>query len=166
MTFKKIGDSMTEQSRRAFLSSSAIAVSGIAVAEGAAAQGQITINDPKVVSEIEEQFAGYDRALTSNDLQALNGYFFDSPTTVRYGNGENLYGFSEIRAYRSSVPAGVTIKRERTVITSYGNDFATVATLSRVSQPGRIGRTMQTWVRFPQGWRIVAAHVSTIDEPK
>jgi hypothetical protein len=27
-------------------------------------------------------------------------------------------------------------------------------------------RQMQTWVRFPEGWRIVAAHVSNIDEPK
>jgi hypothetical protein len=51
------------------------------------------------------------------------------------------------------------------VITTYGNDFATVSTLSRRPQAGKVGRTMQTWVRFPQGWRIVAAHVSTIDDP-
>ena len=25
---------------------------------------------------------------------------------------------------------------------------------------------MQTWVRFPEGWRVVAAHVSMIDEPQ
>jgi hypothetical protein len=23
---------------------------------------------------------------------------------------------------------------------------------------------MQTWVKFPDGWRVVAAHVSVIDE--
>ena len=136
------------------------------MAQPASSQSKPIINDPKIVREIQEQFAGYDQALIKNDLAALNGYFFDSPTTVRFGNAENLYGFSEIQAYRSSVPTGVAIQRERTVITTYGNDFATVATLSRVRQPGKIGRTMQTWVRFPEGWRIVAAHVSTIDEPK
>jgi ketosteroid isomerase-like protein len=156
---------MGDDSRRAFLAGGAVAVSSAVFTPGASAQSNTGINDPKVVREIEEQFAGYDQALTNNDLAALNGYFFDSPTTVRYGNAENLYGFSEIQAYRSGVPSGVAIKRERTVITTYGNDFATVATLSRVRQPGKIGRTMQSWVRFPQGWRIVAAHVSTIDEP-
>lgn len=156
---------MGDDSRRAFLAGGAVAVSSATFTPGASAQSNTGINDPKVVREIEEQFAGYDQALTNNDLAALNGYFFDSPTTVRYGNAENLYGFSEIQAYRSGVPSGVAIKRERTVIMTYGNDFATVATLSRVRQPGKIGRTMQSWVRFPQGWRIVAAHVSTIDEP-
>ncbi len=101
----------------------------------------------------------------ANDVEALNGYFFDSPSTVRYGNGENLYGFAAIKAYRASVAAtGIRPTRERTVITTFGQDFATVATLTRPPRTGKIGRTMQTWVRFPQGWRIVAAHVSTIDD--
>jgi hypothetical protein len=126
----------------------------------------MVINDPKVVGEIEAAFAAYDRALGANDVAALGGFFFDSPFTIRYGNAENLYGFAEIQAYRSGVAAGAAPKRERTVITTFGNDFATVSTLSRRPQAGKVGRTMQTWVRFPQGWRIVTAHVSTIDEPK
>jgi hypothetical protein len=129
-------------------------------------QSKMILNDPNILSEVEAQFAGYDRALAENDVAALNGFFFDSPTTVRYGNGENLYGHSEIQAYRTGViPSGTRPKRERTVITAFGDDFATVCTLTRPSQAGKIGRTMQCWVRFPQGWRIVAAHVSTIDEP-
>ncbi len=125
------------------------------------------INDPDVLREVQAEFAGYDTALGKNDVPALNAYFFDSPTTVRFGNGENLYGFSEIQAFRASVVAtGFPPKRERIVITTYGRDFATIATLTRLPQLGKIGRTMQTWVRFPQGWRIVAAHVSTIDEPR
>ena len=125
------------------------------------------INDPAVVREIEAEFAGYNRALGANDVAALNRYFFDSPFTVRYGYGENLYGHAEIKAFRASVVAmGAAPRHERTVITTYGQDFATVATLSRVPRPGKIGRTMQSWVRFPFGWRIVAAHVSTIDEPE
>jgi ketosteroid isomerase-like protein len=124
------------------------------------------INDAAVVKEIEAKFAAYNRAIGENDVAALNAFFFDSPTTVRFGNAENLYGHAEIAAYRATVaPPGAGPKRERTVITAYGKDFATVATLTRLSRPGKIGRTMQTWVRFPQGWRIVAAHVSTIDEP-
>jgi hypothetical protein len=152
--------------RRAFLTGSAGFVASAAFAAGAVAQSKLTINDPNVLREVEAEFAGYDRALGANDVAALNGYFFASPSTVRYGIRENLYGYSEIQAYRASATApGVPPKRERTVITTFGNDFATVSTLSRPVQSGRIGRTMQTWVRLPQGWRIVAAHVSTIDEP-
>ncbi len=152
-------------SRRAFMTGSTAVAASAALAANASAQSSMVINDPNVVREIEAQFANYDRALASNDVAALNGFFFDSPLTVRYGNRENLYGYSEIQAFRAAVSSGVSPKRERTVVTSYGNDFATVSTLSRAPQAGKIGRTMQTWVRFPQGWRIVAAHVSTIDEP-
>jgi hypothetical protein len=153
-------------SRRTFLAGAAGIAANTALAGGASAQFNMTMNDPNVVREIEAAFAGYDRALGANDVAALNGYFFDSPSTIRYGIAENLYGHAEISAYRSGVPAtGAPPKRVRTVITTYGNDFATVSTLSRPRQAGRIGRTMQTWVRFPQGWRIVAAHVSVIDEP-
>jgi hypothetical protein len=116
-----------------------------------------------VVQEIEALFANYDLALRSNNAAALNGYFLDSPFTTRFGNRENLYGIAEIKAYRASVSTGPDVIREDTVITTYGNDVATVAARSR-AVAGRVGRTMQTWVRFPQGWRIVAAHVSTIDE--
>ena len=131
-----------------------------------AAQPTLTINDSRVVKELEAEFAGYDRALRANDVAALNNYFFDSPTTIRYGNAENLYGYAEIQSYRSAVvPTAAGVQRERTVITTYGNDFATVATLSRRPDANKIGRTMQSWVRFPHGWRIVAAHVSTIDDP-
>jgi ketosteroid isomerase-like protein len=123
------------------------------------------LNDPRIVKEIEAEFAGYDEALRTNDVAALNRYFFDSPTTVRFGNAENLYGYAEISAYRARAVPTIDSQRARTVITTYGKDFATVATLSRRSNATKVGRTMQTWVRFPQGWRIVAAHVSTIDEP-
>jgi hypothetical protein len=159
---------MSDQSdsRRVFLAGSVGVGATAAMTGGASAQTKLTINDPAIVRELEIEFAGYDRALGANDLDALNGYFYESPTTVRFGNAENLYGFSEIQFYRAGVVAtGVPPRRERTVITTYGNDFATMATLSRPSKPGKIGRTMQTWVRFPQGWRIVAAHVSMIDDP-
>jgi hypothetical protein len=126
----------------------------------------LAVNDPRIVKEIEAEFAGYDEALRTNDVAALNRYFFDSPTTTRFGNAENLYGYGEISAYRARAVPTIDSQRERTVITTYGKDFATVATLSRRPNATKVGRTMQTWVRFPQGWRIVAAHVSTIDDPR
>ena len=155
-----------DDSRRAFLTGSTVVAAGAAFVAEAAAQTNMVINDPGVVQEIEAEFAGYDRALGNNDVAALNEFFFDSPYTIRYGIAENLYGSSEIQAFRSAVVAsGEPPKRERTVITTYGKDFATVSTLSRRPQSGKVGRTMQTWVRLPQGWRIVAAHVSVIDAP-
>ena len=153
-------------SRRAFLVGGTVAAASAAFAATASGQPAMVINDPKVVREIEAVFAAYDQALAKNDVAALGGFFYESPTTVRFGNAENLYGYADIQAYRSGVGTGTAPRRERTVITTYGHDFATMATLSRSSRPGKVGRTMQTWVRFPQGWRIVAAHVSTIDEPK
>jgi AtzH-like len=125
----------------------------------------LPINDSDVLREVTAEFAGYDRALGENDVEALNRYFFDNSTTTRFGNAENLYGHAEIAAYRSSFAGAAVPQRERTVITTFGKDFATVATLSRMRQPGKVGRTLQAWVRLPQGWRIVAAHVSTIDDP-
>jgi hypothetical protein len=166
---RKSGDAFVRQdgdSRRSFLAGGAGILGAIGLIADAAAQPAMTINDPGVVREVEAEFAGYDRALGQNDVAALNRYFFDSPFTIRYSFAENLYGYREIQAFRASVVAsGAAPQRERLVITTYGNDFATVSTLSRRSQAGKIGRTMQTWVRFPQGWRIVAAHVSTIDQP-
>ena len=105
---------------RRFLAGGVGAAAGAAISTDAAAQSVMTINDPAVVREIETEFAGYDRALGANDVAALNGYFFDSPFTIRYGIAENLYGYSEIQAYRAAATAsGTGPKRERTVITTY-----------------------------------------------
>jgi hypothetical protein len=126
------------------------------------------IDDPETRAEVEAEFAAYERALTGNDVAALDAFFLDSAKAIRYGAGENLYGIEEIRAFRAvRSPAGLARDLERTQITTYGRDLAIAATLfRRASAPARIGRQMQTWVRFPHGWRIVAAHVSVIDEPK
>ena len=128
----------------------------------------IEINLPDVVAEVTAEFQRYETALVSNDVATLDAIFRDSPNTVRYGATENLYGYSEImafRAARSPVALGRTLSK--TVITTYGRDFAVASTLyERPSAPGRTGRQMQTWVRFPEGWRVVAAHVSLMEPPK
>jgi hypothetical protein len=125
------------------------------------------INLPVVKAEVEAAFARYERALVTNDVDALQSLFWNSPKTIRYGIGENLYGYSEIGAFRAArSPVGMARTTSRTVITTYGLDFATACTLfHRETTPGRVGRQMQTWVRTPDGWRVVAAHVSVIDAP-
>lgn len=124
------------------------------------------IDLPEVVAEVREAFGVYEKALVSNDVAALNALFRDDPRTIRYGGGEILYGYAEImtfRAARSPVALGRTLSR--TVITTFGREFAVASTLyERPSAPGKTGRQMQTWVRFPEGWRVVAAHVSLIDK--
>jgi len=127
----------------------------------------VTIDDPAVKAEVEAAFAAYERALVGNDVEALDGFFLLSEHAIRYGAGENLYGFDEIKAFRAArSPVGLARKLEKTRIVAYGNDMAIAATLfRRESAPGKIGRQMQTWVRFAEGWRIVAAHVSLIDDP-
>ena len=114
------------------------------------------------------QFQRYEQALISNDVAVLDELFRDDPRTLRYGIGENLYGYGAISSFRAArSPAGLMRKTDRTVITSYGRDTAVASTLFyRDSAPGKVGRQMQTWMRFPEGWRIVAAHVSVIEEPK
>jgi Protein of unknown function (DUF3225) len=122
---------------------------------------------PEVLAEVTAQFARYEQALVANDVAVLDGLFRQDDRTLRYGIGENLYGYGAITAFRAArSPVGLMRKTAGTVITTYGRDTAVASTLFyRDSAPGRVGRQMQTWVRFPEGWKIVAAHVSIIDEP-
>ncbi len=123
---------------------------------------------PEVVAEVQDAFERYEKALVGNDVTALNQLFRDDPRTIRYGGGENLYGYAEIQAFRAArSPVGLGRTLSRTSITTFGREFAVAATLyERPSAPGKIGRQMQTWVKFPEGWRVVAAHVSLIDAPR
>lgn len=121
---------------------------------------------PEVVAEVRQAFDRYERALVTNDVTTLDAMFFDDPRTIRYGGGESLYGYAAIAAFRQGrSPAGLARELSRTVITAYGRDFAVASTLfHRASAPGKVGRQMQTWVRFAGGWRVVAAHVSVTEE--
>lgn len=123
------------------------------------------IDRPEVVAEVRAAFDRYEKALGDNDVAALNAIFRNDPRTIRYGGTENLYGYAEIAGFRSARTPPGPRTLAKTVISTYGRDFAVASTLfQRENVPGKIGRQMQTWVRFPEGWRVVAAHVSFIDE--
>ncbi|MBL8385611.1 MAG: oxalurate catabolism protein HpxZ [Burkholderiales bacterium] len=125
------------------------------------------INIPEVVAEVTAAFQRYEVALNANDVAVLDALFWNSPLTLRYGIAENLYGYDQIAAFRQArSPAGLARSIHHTVITTYGRDLATANTLfERASAPGKIGRQSQTWMRTPDGWRVVAAHVSLIPAP-
>ena len=124
---------------------------------------QPTINLPDVVAEVTAAFGRYEDALVTNKVEVLDELFWASPLTLRYGATENLYGHTEIRAFRAGRPA-VGLQREllRTVITTYGHDFATANCEFRRAGSERTGRQSQTWMRTPEGWRVVSAHVSLL----
>ena len=124
------------------------------------------IDLPEVLAEVKAEFERYETALVTNDIAVLDHTFHEDARTIRYGVFENLYGHDEIAAFRAArSPIGLIRTTSKTVITSYGRDFAVASTLfQRTANPGKIGRQMQTWVRFADGWKVVAAHVSVIDE--
>jgi 1-carboxybiuret hydrolase subunit AtzH-like protein len=123
---------------------------------------------PEVLAEVTAQFERYEKALVTNDVAVLDELFRDDARTLRYGGGENLYGYKEIMSFRAArSPIGLGRRTDRTLITTYGRDMAVASTLFyRDAMPGKVGRQMQTWVRFTEGWKIVAAHVSVINEPQ
>ena len=121
------------------------------------------INLPDVLAELDLAFDQYEAALVQNNVSVLDTFFWDNPKTVRYGVAENLYGGEEIRAYRMTcnpVPPGRCITQKK--ITSFGCNFGVVNAEFISPDSEQTGRQMQTWVRFSEGWRIVAAHVSVI----
>jgi hypothetical protein len=126
------------------------------------------IDLPDVLAEVTTEFERYEKALVTNNVEDLNELFRGDPRTLRYGIGENLYGYDAITAFRAArSPAGLMRRTAQTVITTYGRDAAVASTLFyRDTALGKVGRQMQTWVRFAEGWKIVAAHVSVIDEPR
>jgi hypothetical protein len=124
------------------------------------------INLPDVHAEVSAVFARYEDALVNNTVEVLDELFWTSPHTVRFGINEDLYGIEAIRAFRNARPAvGLQRRLQNTVITTYGRDTATAMTEFRREGGNKLGRQAQTWVRFPEGWRVVAAHVSLIDLP-
>jgi hypothetical protein len=125
----------------------------------------VEIDIPEVKAEVEAAFARYETALVTNDVAVLDELFWNDARTIRYGATENLHGYDEIRAFRAGrSPVGLAREIFRTVITTYGRDMATANTLFRREGGTKTGRQSQTWMRTPDGWRVVSAHVSLLQE--
>ena len=124
------------------------------------------INIPEVVAEVTAAFMSYEKALNTNDVAALDGLFWKSPHTLRYGIGEQLYGYDQIAAFRAGRDPGFVVDRDllKTWVVTYGRDFGTANCEFRRHGQTKIGRQSHTWMRTPDGWRIVAAHVSFLGE--
>lgn len=123
------------------------------------------INDPDVLAQVEAAFSAYEAALMDNDVAALDALFWRAPQTIRYGVGENLYGHEQIAGFRQNRAGGSPRRRLlRTVITTYGSDFATAHAEFQREGDARTGRQSQTWMRTAEGWRVVAAHVSLLGD--
>jgi hypothetical protein len=127
------------------------------------------LNRPDVVAQVTAAFDAYERALVDNDIATMNALFWSTPQTVRYGIAEVQHGGEAIRRWRETCePVPRSRRLHRSVVTTYGNDHATVSTEFTSDATPLLGRQMQTWVRFDTGgafggWTIVAAHVSLID---
>ncbi len=125
----------------------------------------MTVNDPAVLAEVTAAFEAYQAALMANDVAALDVLFCNTEHTLRYGVGENLYGYAAISQFRKDRPGGSPQRTlSNTVITTYGSDFATANTEFQRVGATRIGRQSQTWVRTNEGWKIAAAHVSMMGD--
>lgn len=123
------------------------------------------VNDPAVLAEVEAAFAAYEAALMANDLEALDALFWNSRFTIRIGPGQNLYGIEAIQAFRIARVGGSPPRSIfNTIITSFGQDFATAHTEFQREGAPAPGRQSQSWVRFPDGWRVVLAHVSMLGD--
>jgi ketosteroid isomerase-like protein len=123
---------------------------------------ETTFNLPSVVAEVTEVFAAYERALQGDDVDALDNFFWDSPDVVRFGIRENLYGAEAIARYRRSSPPRAWVRSlSNTVVVTFGADAAAVST-EFTGPGGAPGRQTQMWARLPEGWKVIAAHVSVM----
>jgi hypothetical protein len=128
----------------------------------------LTLNIPNVVDEVSQAFERYEKGLLDSDVEVLDDTFWNSPQTIRYARDRQGYGFDEIHAHRLARPAGIMVKdvRRRLVITTFGQDLATVNMEYTNKGTERIGRQSQTWVRMQDaGWKVVSAHVSFLEDP-
>ncbi|MBN9433232.1 MAG: oxalurate catabolism protein HpxZ [Bosea sp.] len=122
------------------------------------------VNDPATVAEVTAAFQRYEQGLIDADAAALDELFWNSPLTIRYGDGQIQHGHAPIKAFNARRrKLGPDRALTETVVTTFGHDFATVSTLYVDVPPGKIGRQMQTWARLDGGWHVVAAHVSVVD---
>jgi ketosteroid isomerase-like protein len=124
------------------------------------------INRPDVLAEVQAAYRRYEDALLAADAKTLDELFWDDPLLIRFGAGDIQFGHHAVAALNARRRLNPERVLTDTVVTTFGNDFATATTLYTDVPEGQIGRQMQSWARTANGWRVVAAHVSVIDKPE
>jgi ketosteroid isomerase-like protein len=119
----------------------------------------VEINRKDVLAEVGAAFEAYEQALVENDVDRILSFF--AADAVRFGIADQQAGLAEQAEWRRAqppLPPGRRLKD--TTIQGYGHSVAVVTTLFGYPGGDKLGRQSQTWVRLPEGWRIVTAHVS------
>lgn len=125
------------------------------------------INRPDVLAEVTAAFDRYERALLANDVAVLGELFWNDPRVLRYGPAENLYGYDQIAGFRAArSPLNLERTIVRKVITTFGMEFATANVEFQRPPATATGRQSQVWAKMPDGWKVVAAHISMLAEKK
>ena len=123
------------------------------------------INNPEIVAEVTDAFMAYEKALLANDVDMIDELFWNDENTLRYGPNGTLLGHDALSAFRRARNiTGVERTLKNTIITTFGHDLAVANTESDRPNSEATGRQSQTWVRLPEGWRIVSAHVSDLPD--
>lgn len=118
-------------------------------------------NDPADVAELRAVFSRYEAALVGNDLDTLDELFWRDPRTVRVGLDDRQDGFEAVSAFRHA-QTGQTPPRQlhNTSILTFDDSTAVITSDFVPTDGSPAGRQSQTWVRFDDGWKVVAADVS------
>lgn len=115
--------------------------------------------------EVEQLSDVYEAALRRNDVDVLMAMFWLHPDVLRFGIADQQHGGDELRAWRMTAPA---VAPDRMTLSRHVVALApgvVAVDITFADDDAMIGRQSQTWVRFPQGWRIARAHVSVIPRP-
>jgi hypothetical protein len=120
------------------------------------------VNRREVVAEVRSVFERYEAALVDNDLDVLDELFWDSTHTERFGLSDRQRGFAAVQSARRTVTRQTPPRTLRDLVIITFDDHTAVVATEFVPDDGvsPVGRQSQTWVRFPEGWRVVSAHVS------
>ena len=123
------------------------------------------VNIPEVIEEVTRAFMAYEKALFENDVDIINRLFWNDTKTLRYGPNGTLISHEALSAFRRNrVTDGVRRILKNTSIVTFGRDYAVANTEANDENiPGTV-RQSQTWVRTDEGWKIVSAHVSYLQD--
>ena len=116
-------------------------------------------SDAPVPAELLDAFWRYERALMADDVPTLDLLFEDSPHTLRGDAGGLLVSHERIAAFRRGRGGAPKRRVDSVHVRVLTPELAAVIAILHPAAGGR-GQQTQVWRRGPDGWRVLAAHVS------